>query len=160
MTDNEFMNLKLEDFKLCFNRAKMGYYGKIYDRLDGQIIFEFLRAYSVERTNLKLSQNDNTHFNQKSEKFDKSEINPEGQKKVIDILRNAIKPVEEKKEVKVKEKSYEEKLVQRFMKQFDVIQMKKPYMEDLGRFIFRYGKPIGQMEYVKYKMLQFSRFSK
>lgn len=45
----EFYFFKPDDFKLCFNRAKKGLYGKVYDRLDGQVIFEWLNTYRKER---------------------------------------------------------------------------------------------------------------
>lgn len=45
----EFYFLKPDDFKLCFNRAKKGSYGKVYDRIDGQVIFEWLNAYTNDR---------------------------------------------------------------------------------------------------------------
>lgn len=46
---DEFYFLKPDDFKLCFNRAKKGYYGKVYDRIDGQVIFEWLNQYTNDR---------------------------------------------------------------------------------------------------------------
>lgn len=45
----EFYFFKPDDFKLCFNRAKRGVYGKVYDRIDGQVIFEWLNTYRNER---------------------------------------------------------------------------------------------------------------
>lgn len=32
---DEYYFFKPDDFKLCFNRAKKGLYGKVYDRIDG-----------------------------------------------------------------------------------------------------------------------------
>ena len=46
---NDYWALKPEDLKLCFDNAKKGKYGKIYDRIDGQIIFEWLELYLEER---------------------------------------------------------------------------------------------------------------
>lgn len=45
----DFYYFNVEDFKLCFNNAKRGKYGKIYDRIDGNIIYEWLQKYSEER---------------------------------------------------------------------------------------------------------------
>ena len=45
----EYSYFMPDDFKLCFNRAKKGKYGKVYDRIDGQVIFDWLNAYSKER---------------------------------------------------------------------------------------------------------------
>lgn len=45
----EFYYLKPDDLKLCFTRAKKGVYGRLYDRIDGQVILEWLRQYDQER---------------------------------------------------------------------------------------------------------------
>lgn len=45
----EYGMFKIDDFKLCFNRAKKGEYGQVYDRLDGQVIFMWLEKYANER---------------------------------------------------------------------------------------------------------------
>lgn len=43
--------MKPEDFKLCFNNAKRGVYGTMYDRIDGAVIFGWLQKYSDSRLN-------------------------------------------------------------------------------------------------------------
>lgn len=45
----DFYYFNIEDFKLCFNNAKRGFYGKVYDRIDGNIIYEWLQKYSESR---------------------------------------------------------------------------------------------------------------
>lgn len=59
---DEFYYLKPEDFKLCFTNAKKGNYGQIFNRIDGQILFEWLNKYMVERTEFVAvkKQNDNS----------------------------------------------------------------------------------------------------
>lgn len=37
------------DFKLFFKRAKLGNYGEIYGRVDGQVILSWLNKYDVQR---------------------------------------------------------------------------------------------------------------
>lgn len=49
LIQEEYFMLKPEDFKLCFNNAKKGKYGKVYDRLDGQIILEWISKYQADR---------------------------------------------------------------------------------------------------------------
>lgn len=44
-----YRTLTIDDIVLCFNRAKMGNYGKIFDRLDGSIILDWFRQYQAER---------------------------------------------------------------------------------------------------------------
>jgi hypothetical protein len=46
---DEFYYLKPDDFKLCFDNAKKGKYGKVYDRIDGAVIFEWLSSYVRDR---------------------------------------------------------------------------------------------------------------
>lgn len=38
-----------EDLLLCLKNAKLGKYGKVYNRLDGQMIFEWFRLYLDEK---------------------------------------------------------------------------------------------------------------
>jgi len=45
----EYPYFRIEDFKLCFTNAKKGIYGKVYDRIDGAVILEWLDKYSLER---------------------------------------------------------------------------------------------------------------
>lgn len=47
----EFYFLKFDDLKLIFNRMKTGFYGKAYDRIDGQTICLAIREYCEERMN-------------------------------------------------------------------------------------------------------------
>lgn len=41
---------KPDDFKLCFDRAKEGYYGTTYDRVDGNVILGWLMRYDFEKS--------------------------------------------------------------------------------------------------------------
>lgn len=50
MIYNEFKRFNLYDIGLCFNRGKTGKYGKVYDRIDGGILFEWLTRYDIDRT--------------------------------------------------------------------------------------------------------------
>lgn len=55
--------LKPDDFKLCFTNAKAGYYdgGKLYDRIDGQILCMWLNEYCNERAEYFESENIGKH---------------------------------------------------------------------------------------------------
>jgi hypothetical protein len=46
----EFHYLTVADINLIFKRAKLGRYGQIFDRLDGQVILGWFRSYDHERT--------------------------------------------------------------------------------------------------------------
>ncbi len=45
----EYYMLTLADINLVFTRAKKGYYGEMYDRLDGAVILSWFRKYFEER---------------------------------------------------------------------------------------------------------------
>lgn len=49
---DDFYYLNFDDLKLCFDNAKKGKYGKIYDRIDGNIVMEWLSKYSQERVDV------------------------------------------------------------------------------------------------------------
>jgi hypothetical protein len=46
---NEFYWLKLEDLELFFRRLKTGFYGDLFNRIDGLVIMAKLREYCAER---------------------------------------------------------------------------------------------------------------
>jgi hypothetical protein len=50
--EENFYYFSPEDFRKCFRGAMSGKYGKIYNRLDGAVIMEWLRAYDIERTEI------------------------------------------------------------------------------------------------------------
>lgn len=52
LNDINFKNLKPDDFKVCFDNAKKGYYGKSYNRIDGMVVCEWLSLYVSERADI------------------------------------------------------------------------------------------------------------
>ena len=46
---SEYKIFSLEDFALCFNKGKMGKYGKNYGKFDKQDLFDWVRKYDEER---------------------------------------------------------------------------------------------------------------
>ncbi|KAA6340119.1 hypothetical protein EZS27_011997 [termite gut metagenome] len=56
--------LKIDDFKLCFNKAKMGMYGTVY-RMDGQVILSWLKQYINDRINAAEEISYNEHMTRK-----------------------------------------------------------------------------------------------
>lgn len=55
----DFYYLNIDDFKLCFDNAKRGRYGKIYDRIDGNIIYGWVESYATERLNVAYPEGNN-----------------------------------------------------------------------------------------------------
>jgi hypothetical protein len=56
ITDNYYY-LRPSELKYCFNQAKIGRYGKLYDRIDGSIIFEWIEKYLLERDEVIYQKN-------------------------------------------------------------------------------------------------------
>lgn len=52
--------LKIEDFRLCFNWAKRGFYGQVF-RIDGNVILTWLEKYVDDRCNNADEENYSKH---------------------------------------------------------------------------------------------------
>lgn len=46
---DDFWALNVADIHLVFSRAKKGYYGQLYGRIDGSLIYDWFRSYFEER---------------------------------------------------------------------------------------------------------------
>lgn len=57
----EYPYMKLDDLKLCFKNAMKMKYGNIYNRIDGQVIMSWFRAYNKERCAVADTQSWNNH---------------------------------------------------------------------------------------------------
>ena len=55
----DYYFLKPTELKYCFANARKGRYGKVYDRIDQQIIYEWLEKYLKEREEVSVNQNVN-----------------------------------------------------------------------------------------------------
>lgn len=64
---SDYWMLKIDDVKLCFDNAKRGKYGKVYDRMDGAVILEWLQTHFEARTAHITTKNDTEHARHKSE---------------------------------------------------------------------------------------------
>ncbi len=73
----EYWNLRLEDFALFFNRAKTGIYGKIFNRIDQEVLFGMLDEYVKQRS----KDIEQKHEQQKAVAKKKSPQNEKGRKK-------------------------------------------------------------------------------
>ena len=55
----EYPYMQADDITLCFRNAMKGKYGKLYNRIDGQIIMGWLREYNRERCTMASEQSYN-----------------------------------------------------------------------------------------------------
>lgn len=60
-----YKELTLEDIAVCLNQAKAGKYGKIYARIDGQVIMQWLKEYMQDKRQRKHLKEVNRHMEMK-----------------------------------------------------------------------------------------------
>jgi len=164
LEDNHFRSFKPDDFKVCFTNMIKGYYGKSYDRIDTQIIFEGLNTYLEERL-LKCEEISlQRHKLHKENKL--TDINPEGQKKVLEILKSVIPKSESistqkitdeipliKKKVVVK--SERDIFIQNCFDDFFKLWKEEPFEPHKGKYLFIDGKPMDECQYVEWRLKDF-----
>ena len=93
----------LADIKHCFDRAIMGEYGPLYDRLDTNTILEWLRKYQDERLGVAAFLAEQDHQDRKIQKPTTSEINAEGMAKIGQMGADLISKIKSKDMKKEKE---------------------------------------------------------
>lgn len=156
----KFNYFKLADFKLCFKNAKTGLYGKVYNRIDGLIIFEWLNLYAAERIQVAETASIAKDNALKNQKINPEEINPEGQKKVLEILSSVVDntKADQLKSKKVNRGNSEfDQLVQSYFREFDEIYKNRPESSKENerlKFITVDGKQMNQAEFIDYKLKQ------
>lgn len=75
--------LKLEEFQLCFKNAMAGDYGPLFNRLDGSVIFEWLKKFDAERDRaVEIKRNEETARSNMYEIFQ----SPAMQKVLTDVV--------------------------------------------------------------------------
>jgi len=72
----KFYYFKIEDFKLCFENAKMGFYGQVFGRIDLQILFGWLTQYENERADAAELITQGEHNEIRSEEKDRLSFMP------------------------------------------------------------------------------------
>ena len=86
----------LADIKHCFDRAIMGEYGPLYDRLDTNTILEWLRQYREERLGVAAFLAEQQHHDRKNERVNPKEVNHEIMKKMGEFADELEKKRKEK----------------------------------------------------------------
>lgn len=87
----DFYYLNIEDFKLCFNNAKRGVYGKIYDRIDGNVIYGWIAQYAQERAFFCESIDDRNKTSDTSERISTKIKNEDRAIRISEIQNKFIK---------------------------------------------------------------------
>lgn len=148
----DYYFIRLDELKYCFNQAKKGRYGQIYDRIDCATICQWVEKYFEERMGVVYE------LRMEEEKQEADNFTLIGNQ--ILSLKNAkgesfkissFKDKQEKKEGNAPSKM--NTLHQLWFKQFDRIERKT----GTNGFVFRYGKMIDCIEYCEYKIEQQKR---
>ena len=58
MISDDYYYLKPDELEYCFRQAKRGVYGKVFDRIDGMVILEWLEKYNTERMEICMAKSD------------------------------------------------------------------------------------------------------
>jgi hypothetical protein len=158
LSDKISVNMTPDDYKVCFMNAKKGLYGKNYDRLDGQIIFEWITNYFNEKQDLIEAK----HIRNisKLKQIEKTTSNEGWTKEMLETLKNTLsvskKEIEVKKEKKPVEKTLEQKLIQRYFRQFEKLYRKRP-VDNCGiRYIKIYDLILNQTEFVTIQLKKYN----
>ena len=154
----DYSTMKPDDFKLCFTRAKKGYYGKVYDRIDGQVILGWLSQYDFEKADEIEHYREKESSNHKiallapvhaDECIPMPEWFKEGMKSLFE-KKNKEAPASQRKPHPVND------MVQSWINRFNLIWMNQDY-EGGKRFIKKYGRHLDINEYLEYKSQQYNR---
>jgi len=148
---SEYSNLKIPDFKKCFNNAILGKYGQLFNRLDGQIICLWLNQYCKDQDeeimNFRMAE--------------ASKYKNEAKTLPPVLLKVAKKIVSDNKNVgqKVRVRTENELMMDRWINQFDTIYAKRGISDGL-KFVFRYGRHLSMDEFLNVKLEQYNRVIK
>jgi hypothetical protein len=120
-----YPDFTIEDFVRCFKGMKTGKYGKFYEGMDGAKILNCLESYGIERDNEIIEfRRNQSNEQKKSDKYMFNDL-------ILPVLKNVSSKIEEKKiDVKVREKTESEILIQEWFKLFDKIHYKQEGKHD------------------------------
>lgn len=140
----DYSVLKPDDFVLFFNKAKRGYYGKAYDRMDAHVIFEWLEQYMYDRTSEFEQHRRNEHIKRQKE------LNTDASVGLPDYFKPLLekKPIEP--EIKPLNQTPEQKQINDWIKEFDEL-WRAQGSESGKRFVTIESKKMDVGEWLVYK---------
>lgn len=120
----EYSMLKLDHFAWCFDRAKKGKYGIVYDRIDGHVIFEWIEKFlhefyeEAERDRI----NEKKKLAKAEKESDKAVPMPDKVKELLQSLKakEPLKPAE-----RLLNQSEQQRQINKWMYEFDELWMKQ-----------------------------------
>ena len=81
---SEYFYLSLVDLALCFKKVKTGKFGKVYDRVDGGMIMDWIRTYELQKTEMLTNHRQSESNNHKGDNSSRSAG------KFIDLLKDKL----------------------------------------------------------------------
>ena len=143
---NDYYFLNPAEIKLCFQNAKKGKYGILYDRIDLMTIYGFLDSYIAERSNEVEKQRQNEQKAHTKQIFEGSEI-------ISTILKAIPEKVEPVKKVEPREKTEHEKFIQQVFIDFDKMHRDKPFdQNESTRTVLYDGKNLSCSEFLEVRL--------
>lgn len=147
----DYWHYKADHFVMCFNKAKKGYFGKNYDRIDGQIIFGWLEQFDLEFSSDVEAERKNEskrHLKELSEPI-KEETLTKMPDWFSDSIRNMNqpKPIEKVNIVMTPEQKYFNFLIQEFNDLHE-----KQGSEPGKKFVNYNGKMLDVNEYIELRL--------
>lgn len=146
LVKNEYYFLKPSELQYCFNQAKLGRYGQLYDRIDVSVIVNFIEKYLEERMNVVIEENTNKNKEYNSGVMDE---------KVVEKLKALLNSVNTEKKPEPKQTEAEIDVFKGFVDEFGKLALRSEIEGANGRFVDYKGKILNVDEYcrMRYKEL-------
>lgn len=143
----EFRHWNPEDFKVCFNKIKLGEYGKLYEGIDGNKIILFMREYDKERIEVLTDIMKQTAAEKRKKPL---EIHPV----VLEAMKAVIESKQQKKKEAPKpprEKTPYEIAFQKYISEFDKKHREQvlsgAVKDDMVKIVYYHGRNMDVEEY-------------
>jgi hypothetical protein len=167
MIQEQYYFLRPDELKYCFNKAKNGAYGVLYDRIDGAVICEWIEKYLQERTAVCYERATEEQKMTKKE-FDagmasiltdpkfKTELFKKLDAK--DKVRDTTKEDKNPEPIKKREPTEQEILIYEFLSEFDSIYKKNPNKKKGQDRMIRYnGEMVTSNKFLELKIEEYMK---
>lgn len=158
----EFPQMKVNDVVYCFNKAKRGHYGIIYDRLDVHVILGWLHRFDADQAEQveyhRQRENNVLKRATKALPLLPDAADNETALKYINKIKDQVNKVSSAKQSKIDKVHIPHERFSKWLAQFNTVyaRMYKTKHEPGGtRFVKRYGRMLDTTEFLKYKQYQF-----
>lgn len=136
---------KFDDWKLCFKMAKLGKFGTVYDRIDGNVIFDWFDKYlEIRFSEFESTRAKENRLINESVKLDPLVPMPEYVKELVS--KKSVKKETERQLIQTDR----QKVINKWLKEFDFIWMEQGAL-DGKRFIMYQDTKMDQSEFLQNK---------